>query len=199
MGIHVDNPVTLIRRPKHNKPRERRLSEHEKQCLLSELDLSSRRSDGTYMEGGSHNPWCKPVVILALETAMRMGELLSLRWEDINLIRRTVTLQDTKNGEKREVPLSSIAVQLLTNLPRSIDGRVFPISRDALKRVYSRACERAKIVDLHFHDLRHEATSAFFEKGLNVMEVASITGHKTLHMLKRYTHLKAENLAHRLG
>jgi integrase len=198
-GVHVENPVSLIHRPKHNKGRERRLSVQEKEVLLRKLEASKRRSDGTFEPGGSHNPWVKPAVILALETAMRMSEILSLRWQDIHFSNRTATLHDTKNGESRIVPLSSTAIALLTSMPKSIDGRVFPITKDALKRVFSRACRRAGVIDLHFHDLRHEATSSLFERGLNVMEVASVTGHKTLHMLKRYTHLKAEDLAKKLG
>ncbi|HJV84495.1 MAG TPA: site-specific integrase [Noviherbaspirillum sp.] len=198
-GIHVDNPVSFIQRPKHNKPRERRLSAQEKDVLLLELKLSCRRPNGTFKAGGSHNPWVLPVVLFALETAMRMGEILSLRWVDIDLSKRVAILHDTKNGERRAVPLSTSAIEGLSGLPRSIDGRVFPITREALKRAFSRACERAGVQDLHFHDLRHEATSSLFEKGLNMMEVAAITGHKTFQMLKRYTHLKAEDLAVKLG
>ena len=82
----------------------------------------------------------------------------------------------------------------------STNGRVFGgLTRDALKQSFKRAVRRAGISGLRFHDLRHEATSRFFEKGLNVMEVASVTGHKTLQMLKRYTHLSAGDLASRLG
>jgi integrase len=167
--------------------------------LLAELELSSRRPDGTYIEGGIHNPWCRPAVIFALETAMRMGEILSLQWADIDLVNRTATLQDTKNGEKRTVPLSTQAVAVLTGLSKTTDGRVLPITRDALKRVFTRACARANIHNLHFHDLRHEATSSLFERGLSVIEVSSITGHKTLQMLKRYTHLNASELALKIG
>ena len=79
-------------------------------------------------------------------------------------------------------------------------GPAFPgLTTEAIKRAFMRACDRARLVDVHFHDLRHEATSRLFEKGLNPMEVASITGHKTLQMLKRYTHLNAGDLAAKLG
>ncbi len=124
-----------------------------------------------------------------------------------------MTLSETKNGENRNVPLSPEAVRILSDLPRRIDGRVWGITphtisvawRRAVVRawaVYEKGCEEkggkpdpGYLVDLTFHDLRHEATSRFFEKGLNPMQVAAITGHKTLQMLKRYTHLKAEDLA----
>lgn len=115
------------------------------------------------------------------------------------------------------MPLSSVARKILDGLTRSIGGRVFPTTTSAIKQSWIRAKERAKrlyladceksgmkpdkdfLDDLRFHDLRHEATSRLVEKGLEILEVATITGHKDLRMLKRYTHLKAENLARKLG
>ena len=139
-------------------------------------------------------------VKLALETVMRQGELLRLHWEYIDLNRGTAHLPDTKNGEARTVPLSSTAIAVLRALPRALHGDVFRgVTTEAVKRSYMRAIRRAGIKDLRFHDLRHEATTRLFEKGLNIMEVASITGHKDLRMLRRYTHLKAEDLAQKLG
>jgi integrase len=88
----------------------------------------------------------------------------------------------------------------LRALPRNIHGQAFPcVTTEAIKRAYIRAVRRAGIEDLRFHDLRHEATTRLFEKGLNIMEVASITGHKDLRTLRRYTHLKAEDLAKKHG
>ena len=88
---------------------------------------------------------------------------------------------------------------MLDNLPIDLSGQVFPVSMTALRGLWIRACRRTGIKDLHFHDLRHEATSRFFEKELNVMEVGAITGHKDLRMIQRYTHLRAEDLAVKLG
>jgi integrase len=148
----------------------------------------------------ARNPFLLPIVRLALETAMRQGELVSLCWEHIDLKRQIAHLPDTKNGEARTVPLSSAAIGVLRSLPRSLHGQVFPgLTTEAVKRAFIRAVRRAGIKDLRFHDLRHEATTRLFEKGLNIMEVASITGHKDLRMLRRYTHLKAEDLARKLG
>jgi integrase len=130
---------------------------------------------------------------------MRRGELLRLTWEDADLDLRVAHLDMTKNRSKRDVPLSSEAIILLRSLPHDISGYVFPLTAASLRGLWNRACNRADITDLHFHDLRHEATSRFFEKGLNVMEVATITGHKDLRMLQRYTHLRAEDLAKKLG
>jgi integrase len=140
------------------------------------------------------------VIIFAIETGMRRGKVLSLCWDNVHLGKRHVHLLDTKNGASREVPLSPQALELLRELPRNIgsDQDVFPLHFEALKSSWRRACCSAGIIDLRFHDLRHEATSKFFEKGLNVMEVAAITGHKDPRMLQRYTHLRAEKLALKL-
>lgn len=198
-GIHIDNPISMIRRPAENRARSRRLGIGEEEKLLAELEESTRSEHGTFKEGGSRNPWVRPLVILALETAMRRGELLSLRWADVFLADRYVRLHDTKNGESRDVPLSTRAYELFTKLPRHISGRVFPITADAVKKVFTRAVERADLGDLHFHDLRHEATSRIAEKLDNVLELSAVTGHKTLSMLKRYYHPRAKDLAKKLG
>ena len=130
---------------------------------------------------------------------MRRGELLQLRWEYVDLQRKVAHLPMTKNGESRDVPLSKAAVSLLEKLPRSIDGRVFATSADALKKSFARACERANIQNLHFHDLRHEATSRLATKVPNVILLARITGHKDLKMLNRYYHVSPEALAEMIG
>ena len=186
-GIYVQNPVRDIRLPTDNRPRDRRLQAGEEARLLAACEQA-------------RNPWLLPIVQLALETAMRQGELIRLRWEHIDLNHRTAHLPDTKNGESRTVPLSTTAIRVLRALPRSLHGQAFPgVTTEAIKRAYIRAVRRSSIEDLRFHDLRHEATTRLFEKGLNIMEVASITGHKDLRMLRRYTHLKAEDLAIKLG
>lgn len=197
-GIHIENPVALIRRPPKGKARERRLEGDEEKRLLDALAETSRRDDGTF-ERGARNPWLKPVVELALETAMRRGELLALQWKDVDLNNRVARLFDTKNGDARDVPLSNRAVAILKALPRSIGGSVFPISPNALKKGFERACERAGVEDFHFHDLRHEAASRISMKLSNVLELSAVTGHRDLRMLKRYYHPKAEDLAAKLG
>ncbi|GAB3427919.1 site-specific integrase [Massilia solisilvae] len=203
-GLNIENPCRLVRRPAGSVPRDRRLTVDEERFLR--LALKSTR-----------NPVVGPMTFFAIETAMRRGELLDLRWEHVNLEKRTAFLQDTKNGEARTVPLSSAALEILRSLEPKARGNVFPITMEGFNQAYERAVERARgsymkecsgqgklpdlkfLADLHFHDLRHEAASRLFEKGLNVMEVASITGHKTLQTLKRYTHLRAEELARKLS
>jgi integrase len=180
------NVMRDVKKPQPKRGRDRRLSEEEHTLLLRSCSKSS-------------NHWLTPLIIIAIETGMRRGELLSLAWEDVDLDLRVAHLDMTKNGSKRDVPLSSEAINLLRSLPHDISGNVFPLTAAALRGLWNRACRRAGITGLHFHDLRHEATSRFFEKGLNVIEVATITGHKDLRMLQRYTHLRAEDLAKKLG
>ncbi len=198
-GIHIENPVSMIRRPPENRARSRRLAAGEEGRLLAELELSARSERGTFEIGGTHNPWMRPLVILALETAMRRSELLALRWMDVFLVDRYVRLRDTKNGDARDVPLSSKAASVLDGLPRHISGQVFPVTGDAVKKAFTRAVARAGLGDFHFHDLRHEATSRIAEKLDNVLELSAVTGHKTLTMLKRYYHPRAKDLARKLG
>tara|TARA_A100001037_G_scaffold32100_1_gene25235 strand:+ start:13461 stop:14441 length:981 start_codon:yes stop_codon:yes gene_type:complete len=180
------NPIRQITKPKENKPRDRRLENDEEERLL--LSCSQSR-----------NPYLLPFIIVATETTMRRGELLQLERQHLNLNNRTAYLPMTKNGDSRTVPLSTRAIAALNKIPIHISGKVFPVSETALRGLWNRACRRAGINNLHLHDLRHEGTSRLFELGLNIMEVSTITGHKDLKMLKRYTHLKAEDLALKLG
>ena len=191
------NPVMQIRKPKLPPGRDRRL-------LPGELDR---------ILNASESPVLPALARLAVETGMRQAEIAGMTWDLVDLKKRTVTLLVTKNGEKRIVPLSPEAVRILSGLVRRLDGKVWGVTCHAVSVAWRRAVSRARaayekecqekgerpdsafLVDLTFHDLRHEATSRFFEKGLNPMQVAAITGHKTLQMLKRYTHLKAEDLA----
>jgi integrase len=176
-----------VRRPPQGRPRNRRLQDDEEQQLLA----ACREARKT---------WLVHFVALAIETGMRRSELLGLQWPNVNLDRRIAFLPVTKNGESRGVPLSTRAVEILRSPPSSRDGGVFgDLTQDALKQSFKRAVRRAGIKSLRLHDLRHEASSRFFEKGLNVMEVASVTGHKTLQTLKRCTHLSVGDLATRLG
>lgn len=179
----IINPVTDIKRPSPSKGRDRRLYD-------GELEVILRAVEGSMMT---------PIILLAVETAMRAGELASLDWENINLNRRIAVLPDTKNGDKRVVPLSAKAVEILIEIERC-GPKVFSIPDSYwIMDAFRRATKRAGIKGLRFHDLRHEAVSRLFEKRLNVMEVAAISGHRSLQMLQRYTHLRPEELALRLG
>lgn len=210
-GMHLQNPVRQIRRPTANNARDRRLTQQEEQYLLAAVD------DPGPTAVDHKNVWIPSVVRLAIETATRQGELLTLLWKDVDLESRTAILRDTKNGETRAIPLSTRAKAALEGLPRSKSGQVFPVSATAIRQSWRRAVARARrryaadcraagdkpapefLKDLRYHDLRHEGTSRLFEKGLNPIEAAAVTGHKDTRMLKRYTHLRAEDLAKKLG
>ncbi len=180
----LKNPCTAIRMPKGSKQRERRPTTAELKSLLK--------------HAGDINAELPVIIELAVETAMRRSELVILRKDQVR--GRVAFLEDTKNGERRSVPLSKRAVELLEGLPTPIDGgRFFHLKLDSVSNYFALACEAAKIKDLRLHDMRHEATSRLFERGLSMMEIASITGHKTLSMLKRYTHLCPNDLAEKLG
>ncbi len=175
------NPVKSIRLPKPSEARDRRVNKQELESLL-------QKTDSPYRE----------IFQFAIETGMRRGEIAAMRWEHVNLKKRTLSIPETKTGKSRIVPLSNMATEILSTANRRIDGAVWGVGADSISHAFSDACKKAAIGDLRFHDLRHEATSRFFEQGLNVMEVSAITGHQTLQMLRRYTHLKAEDLVKRL-
>lgn len=199
-GITFDNPISMIRRPKENRARRRRLEAGEEQRLRAELAPAGRRENGTFSKGGTRNRWILPFVVLALETGMRRSEILALKWPDVSLEDCVACLHDSKNGEAREIPLSSRAVACLQTVP-VIEGdpRIFPVTVEAVKQAFERAVARAGIVDLRLHDLRHEATSRLAMRLDNVLELAAVTGHKTLRMLARYYHPRASDLAAKLG
>jgi len=204
------NPVQFVSRPKVNNQRDRRLQSDEEELLLAACSSQFHNS----------NPWLKPLIVMALETAMRKGELLDLKWKDIDFEKRQLKCKNKDpKGETliRYVPLSTRAIKTLNELPRSVDGRVFQTTENAIKLAFPRACKRAcehvhehasgkkkrckckGIEGLRFHDLRHEAVSRLVESGIfSDVQVASITGHKTLQMLKRYAHMRPSDLADKL-
>ena len=179
------NPCGSIRMPPNGKARDRRLEDDEEEQLLKHARLY----------GGE----IESVVVFALETAARRGEIANLTWNNVDLKKYVAQFVDTKNGENRRIPLSQRCVALLESLPRNIKGNVFRMRPDSITQAFEAVCKLSGIEGLRFHDLRHEATSRLFEKGLSIMEVSSVTGHKDLGMLKRYTHLKPEDLVAKLG
>ena len=187
-GININNPVMLVTKPKNPQGRTRILDAQETNALFDALRPIGRRSI-----------WMLPLVQLALETAMRRGELLGLRWEHIDLERRTIFLKLTKNGTSRTVPLSTHAVKILTEMPRNIDGRVFPVTHEVVSQAFNRARKQAGVKDIRFHDLRHMAITKLAEKLPNLIELSAVSGHKSLTMLKRYYHPDPAQLARKLG
>lgn len=185
-GIPVkENPVEKLRLKARDNRRERRLKDGEQEKLL--LAAKTRQ-----------NPLIEKIVIFAIETGMRRGEILGLPWGQVDLKRRSVTILESKNGYSRTIPLTPKAFTLLHDMERKAE-RVFPLTANALRMAWERMLARTDIEDLHFHDLRHEAISRFFEMGLTVPEVASISGHRDMKMLMRYAHAEDERIRVKLG
>lgn len=192
------NPVAAIRKPSPGKGRDRRLDTDEEKRLLEAVEQYS-------------NPMLGWIVRIAIETGMRQSEILNLRKAQVDLASRVVRLADTKNNSARTVPLTAAATSALKSAienslrPKDCDLVFFgEPGKDGQRRPYQFAKiwtgikETLGISDLHFHDLRHEAVSRLVEGGLSDQEVASISGHKSMQMLQRYTHLRAEDLVARL-
>lgn len=194
------NPAALVRKPKIPKARDRRITKEEETRLLTECAKHS-------------NPMLYWIVVLAIETGMRKSEILTLRNSQVNQHRRLAHLPNTKNGTSRTVPLTKTAVKAMEAAishpirPSDTDLIFWGDAKDKVTgerksydftEAWEEARKRAGLPDLHFHDLRHEAVSRFVEAGLGDQEVAAISGHKTMQMLKRYTHLRAEDLVDKL-
>ena len=188
-GINLqNNPVSMVSLPKIARGRDRRLEAGEEEKLLA--------CSGEL----------KRIIIVALETGMRRGEILNIKRSHIDLAHQTLLIPITKTDTPRTIPLSSRAIEALREQLRGSDNVIsieettlFSYTARGLSGAFLRLCRKHGLGNLHFHDLRHEATSRFFEKGLNPVEVATITGHKDTRMLMRYTHLRAEDLVKRLG
>ena len=187
-GIYLPhNPCKIMKREREVKPRNRILETSEQTKLLEASSLSS-------------NIYLEPMVAFSIETAIRQGELLKIKYDDINWNKRLLTLYDTKNGEDRTIPLSEKAFLILSSLPRRIDRRMFPLTRDVLKCHFRWALKKAKIEGFRWHDLRRHACSLMFEKGLDVPSVQAISGHKNpMILLNTYTKIKPETLVAKLG
>ncbi|ARO55094.1 hypothetical protein B2G69_13835 [Methylorubrum zatmanii] len=179
------NPLHDIRFPNPGLPREERLPRYSDNRL--ELELATLR-----------NRHIASAIKLAIETGMRRGELLSLKWKDVDLALGTARLNETKNGRPRTIPLTPAAVQELERIERKGE-RVIPVSANAIHLCWNRIRTRAGLGGLRFHDLRHEAISRFFELGLTIPEVASISGHRDVKMLLRYTHIRPESLSKKIA
>jgi len=187
-GINASNPTALVRKPPSPKGRDRVLTADERAAIAAHLSPIGRR-----------RPWMLPLFTFALETGMRRSEILSLLWRNVDLSARTALLEDTKNNERRCVPLSTTAINVLSQLPRDSSGRVFPMSACAVSAAFDRAAERAGVHNVHFHDLRHTAITALATKLPNLIELSAVSGHKSLKMLQRYYHPRASDLALKLG
>jgi len=179
-----DSPMRKVKKPKESRGRVRFLDEFERNRLLTACKES-------------RNQYLHLCVVLALATGMRQGELMGLKWQDVNLKDGYLILHETKNGERRRVPLSGLALSMLKDhakLRRLDTQLLFPSSTKPqqpieLKKAWLTALNRAEINDFHWHDLRHCTASYLAMNGASLAEIAEVLGHKTLAMVKRYAHL----------
>jgi integrase len=184
-SMTVENPIKGMKRLPANPSRTKRINGETETALLLACEQSTSKL-------------LKPIIQFALETGMRRGEIMGLKWVDIDIPRRRAFLHITKNGEPRQVPLSLKSIKILAEVKNLHPERVFPLSMDALRRYFDKAIKVAKenwksggvnpFNDLRLHDCRHEALSRLSDAGLNVIELSHISGHKTLMQLARYTH-----------
>ncbi|QBR84709.1 site-specific integrase [Legionella israelensis] len=178
-----ENPLSKVTKPREPNGRVRFLSDEERIKLLAECK-------------NSENPYLYIAVVLALSTGGRKMEILGLRWKDVDLTRGVITLHETKNGERRVLPLAGHALQLMKEHAkvRHVNCNfVFPSHNFQkpidLRTPFENALQRAEIVDFRWHDLRHSCASYLVMNGASLAEIAEILGHKTLQMVKRYAHL----------
>lgn len=157
-----------------------------------------------YQEATHAKAPIEPVLRLALATTMRLGEIESLQWQHIALDKRTAYIppEEDKAGDGRSVPLAPEAVALLRGLDPKRSGKVFDEQAGSIRTAWNRVRRRAGVAT-RFHDIRHEGISRLVESahryGLSDLEIMMVSGHKTLAMLKRYTHLRATNVAAKLA
>lgn len=193
LGLLI-NPVNTedVKRPAVSDERDVRLSPDEMQGFLAACR-------------DARTPWLRPIVEFALETGARRGNILRLRWEDIDLAKKTAILRGVKNSRSPDevlnhtVALSPAAIRILKELPKAQDERVFPVTETALRLAFNRARGRAGVPQFRFHDLRHERTSSLFEAGWSLVQVMAQTGHKDPKSVKRYANLSADFLAEELA
>ena len=175
------NPLKGLRIDLVSNRRERRLATGELEKLLEASQKARNRHVTAIIE-------------FTLETALRRSELIAAVWANIDLENRILTIPKSKNGHMRKIILTKRAVEILHQRLRASDSNlmqdqtVFPVTANALQQVWKRVTKRAEIADLHFHDLRHEAISRYFEMGLTLPEVAQQSGHRDFRMLFRYSH-----------
>ena len=179
-----DSPLRKVKKPTESRGRVRFLDDAERDRLLSACKDSS-------------NPQLYICVVIALSTGMRQSEQMNLKWKDVFLKEGYCILNDTKNGERRRITLSGLGLQLLKNhsklriidTPLLFPSPIKPNQAINLRKAFANVLENAQIENFHWHDLRHCTASYLAMNGASLAEIAEILGHKTLSMVKRYSHL----------
>jgi integrase len=147
------------------------------------------------LEHATNPGWLRPLLVTALHTGMRRGELLALTWRDIDFAQRMIRVEKSKNGEKRSVPITATLQKTLQAIKvRDISGRVFPMAVRSLRAAFEKTLEKAEIENFHFHDLRHTFATRLVQRNVNLYKVKELLGHKTITMTMRYAHHCPESL-----
>lgn len=195
-----DNPMRRVRKPKEPRGRVRFLSDDEE--LQDGSVIYGERTRLLRTCAMSPNKVLYTIVVLALSTGMRQSEMMNLRWPDVDLKQARIVLHETKNGERRVVPLYGHSLDLLKNLSKVRNLKtdlLFPgkkiTSPVFIRTPWKNAVESAGIENFRFHDLRHSAASYLAMNGASMVEIADVLGHKTLSMVKRYAHLSEAHTA----
>jgi integrase len=184
-----DNPMSKVTKPTEPRGRVRFLSADERTRLLKACR-------------DSESPYLYPVLLLALSTGARYGEIMNLTWDDIDLSRGRAILHETKNGERRAIPIVGLALDVIKELNkvRRIDTKLLfagnnPNKPTVIRKHWDKALKEAGIENFRFHDSRHSAASELAMNGATLAEIAEILGHKTLAMVQRYAHLSEGHTA----
>jgi integrase len=176
-----DNPVSRLSFSVGNRnARVRWLTMEEEKLLL---------------EKATNPAWLRSLLTVALHTGMRRGEILDLRWQNVDLLKRLIRIVKSKNGEMRSIPMSNTLVNLFKEMNvRDISGRVFPISKSSVRHAFDKVVEKVNLKDFRFHDLRHSFATRLVQNGVDLYKVKELLGHKTITMTMRYAHHYPESL-----
>jgi integrase len=181
-----ENPVSMVSKEKENNARDRWLTEEEERCLV-----------------GNSPEWLREIIIFSLNTGLRQGELISLEWLRVDIAKKTILIDKTKNGEKRTIPLNKNALKVINEMSRVRNiknGYVFrnrdggKVNSVSLGVAFRSSLEKAKITNFRFHDLRHCFATHMVQKGIDLYKISKLLGHKDLKMTQRYAHHYPESL-----
>ncbi|MCX6822354.1 MAG: tyrosine-type recombinase/integrase [Candidatus Aenigmarchaeota archaeon] len=176
-----DNPVSRLSFSVGNRnARTRWLTMEEEKSLL---------------EKATNPDWLRSLLTVALHTGIRRGEILDLRWQNVDLLKRLIRVVKSKNGEKRSIPMSNTLFNVFKGMNvRDISGRVFPISKSSIRHAFDKVVEKVNLEDFRFHDLRHSFATRLVQNGVDLYKVKELLGHKTITMTMRYAHHYPESL-----
>jgi len=181
-----ENPVSKVTKERENNRRDRWLTSEDEQMLLE-----------------NSPQWLKEIIVFALHTGLRQDELLSLQWSRVDLFRKIIIIQESKNGKPRTIPLNRIALDILMekakvrNLKSDLvflSNAITKICCQNLIKAFNTAKDKASIQNFHFHDLRHTFATRLAQKGVDIYKISKLLGHVSITMTQRYAHHCPESL-----